>query len=351
MSTRLTASLLLATLTLSLPALAEDDQPQRTPVDAAPIAERAPVNAALRYWPQWYLLESEFAKRPSADFAKAFTGDTSDSAIAAEALVNENPRIVTGLIEASFLPTVSWGIDWERGPYTNIYHLRPLRSSSHVLLADARRCLRDADDAAAAERFTAALRMARHAKAGNEFLMSSLICISVFEATAREIEAALDADALDVEAQHTIAGALNAFNGDDPFSARAGIRREGVDFAAWLRVESASNDPDRRAELVGFFVDNAAANPEAMTTIRTMLERNDPLDPLFWLFEKVYKEADAAWVAPNADEALRALAARVANGEFGPLAEVLLPSLERVKTSDTRAQSTLSALRARLAQS
>lgn len=350
MSNRLTTSMILASLTLSHPALAEDDQRQRAAVDAAPIAERAPVNAALRYWPQWYFLESAFAERPDADPKLAFTGEASDAARSAEAIVREHAQTLDAIVDVSRLTAVNWGTEIEKGPRALLSHLTPLRRSALLLLADARRLIQDGKGAAAAERLASAFRMAGHATGGDDFLISSLVSIAVFESAARETTAALDAGALNPDAQRTVARALDRFPTSDPFGARSSIQEEGKVFTAWLRAEAASNDPSRRNALVAFFAENSDDDDAASNNVRAMIQRNEPLNPFFWLLEKAYKEADAAWSAPNADEALAALSDRVGAGEFGPIAQVFFPALNKVKSSDNKAQSTLAALRARLAQ-
>ena len=278
-----------------------------------------PENAALLYWICWstgfdtfgdgsqYQPEPDW--KPSAEYAKTLT---------------ENQGVIRQLLRATRIRECDWGVEYSQGFGALMPHLGKLRAATRVLAADSRRLAADGKVEDAAERVAAIFRMARHA-AQDPVLISSLVGLAIHNAGKAELEWLATNGHLSDAGRKNIGDAVEQIPASDPFRFHDAIKMERDIALEWIKKEFTGPAAGRRF-LEQFAMpandDDAAAAEVGKYNAEQLAEGVDMMRP-------AYDEAIAAWGKPDAVERLRAIEGRVNSGEFGPVAKLMFPALNR----------------------
>lgn len=305
-------------------------------------------NAAEVYRPLFDTLHTQFNAAGKPDLTSINASDTSCGIGDSEQFVIDSRGLVDSFIAASDIETCDWGIESSQGPMAEMPHLGQMRLATRLLLADGRSRQRKDDHAAAARDIAAVYRMARHARSGNDFLISALVEHAIAMQASDELNRALDRGVFDKADKALLRQAVVGFNRDDPFALRRTIAFECNAMLAWMRrtydpAQPASQSMQQFATLLGL-----NQNDPNVKALRKITDRGESLEPQFVLLKGAYDAADKAWDAPNSPAALKALAHETQSGKYGPLAAILSANLSTVRKNHDKGIATLALVRSRL---
>jgi hypothetical protein len=237
------------------------------------------------------------------------------------------------LIEATRLAKCDWELPMEEGWYVLLPHLSKMRASARLLRADARRLAINGDAAASVERLAAMVRMAQHS-ARDHVLISSLVAAAIANIAAEEAEAQVDAGTLPAANRAALAAAFRPVLEEDAFRMKQAIRGEHRISLEWVKTKFRDDRAGQAfaEEMAG--MQGSAPMPESTKSIPAM--NGTQLAAAVDLLSPYYVQAIDAWDKPDAAERLELLTHRVEGGEFGPIGELLAPSLNKAKQSEQR---------------
>jgi tetratricopeptide (TPR) repeat protein len=243
---------------------------------------------------------------------------------------------------ASALPDCAWGIDTSAGFSTLLPHLSQLRTAARSLRFDAEMRVASGDVDGAIGSLSSLAGIAQHSR-GEGFLVSSLVSGAVAMVQERGIDQLLGSTLVTPADAERLLASLGRYDPKDPMGllhsmaqerdvARATLERafsgdEGADESDGIL------DPETDERLRGLDADN-------------WLEELDRTDSAYAAFERVV-------AMENRDEAraeMARLSASIEAGEFGPLARMLMPALDRSMESNWRLADAIAARRADLAR-
>ena len=291
-----------------------------------PPAEFAgPPNAALVYYRTWLVA-------PQEAWQAFKEGDTT--------VLGDLEGTITSLMLGAAIPRCDWGIQYDGGPWALLPHLSELRTSARLLKADADRLQEAGQIAAAADRIEAIFRMSGHMRR-DRMIISSLVSAAISSTACDATAALLDTgEVAPDDAQRLLAAArLSA----DPFGAREAIHAEGVVFIGWCRETLTGPDAGQLMVEIAAMAGQGADSPLAKLNGEQLSKALDRLAPF-------YEQAVALFNEPDATEKLKALESRAQAGDFGPAAEVLAPSISRVRENVARQAEQRQAIIERLRQ-
>jgi hypothetical protein len=355
----LAAGLLLATAAAGQAGAPEALEPAASsPAEAAAWIDRVPrsapssaelralvtnENAALRYWRAWASWTPESTRAIADAAAENLSAD--DAAVLD--VLNAQSETIGQLIDASRFERCDWGVDYDDGVNALLPHLALMRRSVQLLALAGDAAIAQGDADLAAESYAAAFRMSEHA-AQDRFIISPLVSIAMFALTREHVERALESGAFSGAQRAALADALSRFDDTDPFGSRAALLFEGRMIAAWLDDQLGEGDIDRFDALVSglVFMGDGEAAPDTygpgtkVETVRRDIE----------LVERFYGLVHEAWDSDDAQAKLASLGESVAAGDFGKLARLIAPALNRAQQNDADTRATLDAMKERLAR-
>lgn len=321
----------------------------------SPLAMAVPSseNAALRYWRVIHILgEDQLSMASNADL-KAYEpernlADEGEDPVTTAEFLASNAENIELLIEATRFPACDFGIDYDKGVDALLPNLSPMRRMAQILILDAHRLLTEGDADGATERVAACMRLAQHLS-HEPVLINSLVSMAVFalaEGFIVENQASFSA-----ANQQTIAAALTRFQTDDPFGCMNAVLGEAQHFGGWMirRVDNEWSTPegfaadfsmlfdgDPQNEEMAEFFEGELKNPEAFQrNLRSQIER----------YCTALQLTAEAWNSLDAEQSLKALEAKIADGTFGNVAMMMAPSLIRCHQSDMKTRAKLDALK------
>jgi hypothetical protein len=313
-----------ASLALSLaclaPTLAQVAAPALPPPPQLPGKE----NAALLYYRAWDLLAREDSATVGDTFEnKAACRLTPDQIKALEA----NQPYVELVMRAASTPECDWGIQYDQGWEALLPHLSKMRQTCRFLGADARRCFDAGRPAEGAERLAAIIRMAEQTR-GDGILISALVGAAMAMYSTSATSVAFELNALTPDSARIILNALREIHQEDLFGSRTSILFEAWGSVEWpkARFTGATAGREYAALLSGAAQggpERAGSPLDGMDAARLAVE----LDKGRAFYDEAYK----VWNEPDAVVQLDALAARVAAGEFGEAARVVVPALGKAR--------------------
>lgn len=245
---------------------------------------------------------------------------------------------------ASLEERCDFQVRYEDGHAMMMPHVGSMRTLGLVMVADARRLALAGDPQGAADRLAAALRLARHLS-NDRILIVSLLANQIGEMAIKESFWLLgrtgDADGV----KASIHAALERFSEDDPFFFEAALRTER-DIVAHIGVEF--QGPTAVMDYMRAFASRAEfeSADEADLVWKAMGggEFGTEVDKAVRAFEIVFE----AWDASDPQAELAEFETKVAEGDHGIVAMLVLPSFSRYQGTHTRAQERIEALRARV---
>lgn len=296
-------------------------------------AEAAEANAALAYYRAWAIMDQDLA-------GTLVTGDALSLRAGAEAELRAAGGVVEDLVEASAMDGVDWEIKYEEGFAALMPHLGKMRAGAKVVAADALRCAGDGDGAGAAERAASLFRMTRHLN-DDRILISSLVAMAIGNMGTELTGQLIDDGVLDAGGARVILDAIRAGDAEDRFGMRGAIVGEWRLMSEFL----VSNAPEEGAGRWLFTQAQIAEDSAAAKKVARM-DRDALLRELGG-FAAYHGELLAAWDAQDADR-LDACEQRLIAGAFGPLPELLAPSVTRAYASHVKSMAQYDALIERL---
>lgn len=243
---------------------------------------------------------------------------------------------------ASALPECAWGIDTSAGFSTLLPHLSQLRTAARSLRFDAEMRVASGDVDGAIGSLSSLAGIAQHSRSEG-FLVSSLVSGAVAMVQERGIDQLLGSTLITPADAERLLASLGRYDPKDPMGLLHSMAQErDVARATLERTFSGDEAADELDGALGVDAD----------------ERLRGIDPDNWRQE--IDRTDAAYaafervVAMEDRDAARAemarLAASIEAGEFGPLAQMLMPALDRSMESNWRLVDALAARRADLAR-
>lgn len=305
-----------------------------------------PTNAALVYWRVWSLEAATLADKVKEQYV-AEKGVVPESDLATLLRTPETRTTINQIIAATRLPECDFGIAYSDGFMALLPHLGKLRASGRLLIADAALASAEGRHADAAENVAAVYRMGRHLH-GERTLISCLVAQAVIASGHARVRAMIDASQLSRESAASLQAELAHFPEEDTFSIRVSLAAEGALVASW--TDRTYTGPDAGARFVEDVVDTGTveATP-GVPAIRAMNE--DALRASVTQVRRYYDDCLDVFDPTDmgADDRLAVLAKKVAEGEYGPVAQVVAPSAIRVLQADRKHRAELAEVRNLLA--
>lgn len=312
----------------------------------AAIAVDSRDNAALRYWRAWSLI-TEADDQRLGETAWGYEADF-ETTVELVQFIEEKQPVIELLREAAAMPACDFGIDYEKGPHTLMTHLRPVRTSVHLLTLDARLHANTGDVDTAVADLEAAFRMERHIADGS-MIIGSLVSLATFEATNRVVGHLLEQNALDGEAKRALDAVLATYDQHDPFGIKAGVEMERVAMVEWFGKFVVAKDGPGRKELIEMTDEVLGElNPQERQMVE-MFRGVEDLQAELDKFDLYYKHVLAIWEDEDAGEKLRTIAEHAAKGDYGFFAGLLAPALGKVHENWERSIRVFAEARERLA--
>lgn len=316
--------------------------------DAADLVERevlpASENAALHYWRAWWAIGAKELEEASPDVAGLFSLDPDAVAHHEAPVLSETTRTLITLVEnVAKLEFCDFGATAPRGVDAILFvngHLEPVERSGAALLHDADLLLVEGDNASAADRVLACLRLIEHmARDRNE--TSHAVAVRMVGRCERFI--AKSGTGFSGENREVIARGFERFDAGDPLYLSDVIRRSALGTERFLLAETEGGMFDPEADLEGPLHDAVAEAMEEHGSARLARAsiRRDIVKTRM-LGETYAELVDAA----ATESRFIAIGDQVRRGEFGPFAPTTFALLQEQRTRDTRARETLNRLRA-----
>ncbi len=332
---RRTPRLLLPIIGLAVgPALAQPPAP--SPASAS----SEPRNAALRYWTIWGTVPPEMLQA-AADVDWASFGAELDPAKLPALFREGSPACIPELVEASRLTQCDFGIEREKGIEALLPHLPQMRASARLLRVDARRQLAAGHADAAATRLASIYRMASQLS-HDDVLISTLVSVAIAAHAGPEVEVLAASGRLTASGRDEILEAIRAFPEGDPFRHQQALAGEDRLIADWILANFRGEKAGQ--ELIARIGEMLTPDPaEARNKIAALDETGlrAEVDRL----RSAYAEARAAWNAPDGEERVAGIQARVGEGEYGSLAQLLFAYVTNVRASAVKSAADLARIR------
>lgn len=299
-------------------------------------------NAALQYHMVWMVLEPvlEFGEFSPEEL------DAMDKGVLPERYARElegSQEAIEDLIAATKLERCDFGTQYEKGIGAILPQLAVMRNSAKLLVNDARR-LRGTNMDAVAERIAATIRLGEHASRGS-LVIGSLVGMAITEMARVETVKLLDAGELNAEQAGVINETLDRVLTDDLFHSLESVQTEKIMMIAWIKGEfKGENAGQKLVKLM------QTAGADGQSDIERQLGRMDS-EQVAELVERMsggYDELIAAWQADDPKAAMASVEQRLIAGEFGLLAEYLMPAIGNFRQRSLTAEQNLTQLRERL---
>lgn len=305
-------------------------------------------NAADEYRAVLDRLESEYRVSGKPDLSRIGTARVGDEERErAAAFVRAARPSIENLVAASETGGCDWEVDSSQGIMAPLPHLPRMRFAGRVLVADAGVRLSEKDGAGAARGLAAAFRVARDARADDDFLICALVEAGIVSQIHDEVSRALDRGLFAKADRATIRDAVDLFDPRDPHGMREAIAGEGRAMIDWLRRSYQPGQPLTQ-EMREVFAMSGAQDDANARKLRGVLERGESLEAYLVLLKGAYDAVLAAWDGPRASDALEEVDRRMHEGMYGPLAAVCVANVSRIRRNYDKSVAEMALLRKRL---
>lgn len=306
-------------------------------------------NAAIRYWQHLGTLDPETTEKLRNIDWDAI-GDSLDPDVIPEWLAEEqgSGRIVMksglqvcadGLVDTSKMQRCNFETAYENGIFALIPHLSPMRNGARLLRASSRVSMVAGEPEQAAEYVASIVRMAHHASE-EPILIGALVGIAMSNTALDETESLLRTGELTPEAKNIILRTLDSLPKDDPMNARAAIAGERDIFLPW--IDRVADDGKTLKEVASMIVGEDESTQKAFLAL---IDRGpEAIRADLSRAREPYTLVIEAWNKPDANVQLEQISRRVADAQFGALAQVLVPSFVKVGETDRKFMSRLQAV-------
>lgn len=302
-------------------------------------------NAAIRYWQYLSMIDKDVSEKlrevdwdtigdslDPGDVPDWFHTGDDDSNLYFPLLKDA----ADGLVETSRMQKCNFETAYENGIYALIPHLGPMRNGARLLRLSARVSMIEGSPEQAAEYVAGIVRMGHHASE-EPILIGALVGIAMTNTAIEEAECLLRTGKLTPEAKRIIARAIQELPKDDPMGAKMAIAGERDIFLPW--IDKVADDGKTLKELASMIVDE---DPSTMEAYLKLVDRGpEAVRADLQRAREPYTLVIQAWDASNASEQLEKIHLRIAEGEFGALAQMLFPSFVKTAETDQRFRNRL----------
>ncbi len=218
-----------------------------------------------------------------------------------------------------------FGLDYSQGIELLMPHLRELRTIARIMDVDTKVRLHQGDTAGAARNLASVYQMGGHS-AEDRTLISALVGNAVFALGDEGAQYGFDRGVFNEADAAVLLNAANDLRADDPFQMVESIMMEGDVFIGWVR--------DKLMEEGGseMIAEAFAGNEMEAQAYRDFLDTTD-IEAQFEKIDAAMGEVSAAFAMSDQDAAREKLAeveAKIAGGEYGEIAMVLLPAYSNI---------------------
>jgi hypothetical protein len=248
-------------------------------------------------------------------------------------LCEEYRSHIEALMQCAGSGECDWGVDVEAGWMGLLPHLGYLRGSARVIRMDAYRCIDDGSYASAAERIAAIIQMSNQTRT-DKIMISALVGAAICSVGLNLTDSMVNEHQLSPASARLVLNALKALPRNDIFGSESAIRREQYFSVDWARQRYKGEHAG--ALMMYEVAGQGMSNDFFSQFIYGMNEQR--LDADLDRFSKYFDAAANAWKQPDNTVLLQELSAEVWEGQFGLVARVMAPSIERVSMSINRAK-------------
>lgn len=309
------------------------------------IEAMAPVNAALVYYQLFLDAKMDTLTEAVEIVRNARDGDARAETGRLHTLLAECGPLLDGFVAAGALPECDFGIRFQDGWLADLPHLGRMRTVALALGADARRLGAEGQLGKAADRIATMYHIARHVRQ-DPLIIANLVAMAI---TDEANKAVADLEAMGPIAPQNrarLADAIDRFGRDEPFQTRRAIWMEGVVTVGWLAKTFPDGGVASGLIELGLYDPNISAADRARYDAMTIEDLREQAG----LMGNYYRSVLEQWESPDAVAEIRAIELKVAEGEFGMLAQFFAPSLTRTKQRNIEASRELLRTRDRLVE-
>jgi len=297
-------------------------------------------NAALEYFQIWDTVSR--AERTELSDAVGMNGREDGARLDKNSrrLCELHRDYIEALVRNAGSGDCDWGVNVEAGWMCLLPHLSWLRGSARIIRMDTYRCIDDGSYAAAAERMAAVFQMSNQTRS-DQIMISALVGAAICGVGLNVTEDMVRDHQLSPASARIILNAVKALPRDDIFGSASAIQRERYCSVEWARQHY-------KGEHAGFLM--------MREDFGARLSGEDPLKFFIYgmneerlgadldRFNRYFDAAAAAWRKPDNEVLLRELSVEVWEGQFGMVARVMAPSIERVCASISKTRGEIDRL-------
>ena len=340
-SLRTVASLLTAAAAVSLAAPTHAQQPAaqaaipRLAEIQFPRIDKDPNNAALLYYKVWIDPVFQELKDPCGEqFSGSGPAWKPDATLVK--LLNDHQGFIAMLLRATQAPECDFGVEWSQGIGALLPHLGYLRASARILGCDARRCIMERKYDEAAERIAAMYRMSEHIS-HDGVLISGLVSVAICNLADAQVYAQMSLASITVDGKKMLLEEARKLTKPDAFGIKNGISGERTWTCEWLRGFATGPFAGRIIAEQILPLSQPEAKDGTADAIRKMTEAEvaNDLDKCM----RFYVDVIQAWDQDDAKDRLKAIEANLERGDYGIVATILCPALNKCYISDTKART------------
>jgi hypothetical protein len=290
-------------------------------------------NAALYYWRAFYTLDRDFQRQVGEILPGERAADWRPPSEIVQKLT-ENSSFINELLVATRIDKCDFGIAYEEGFMALLPHLGIMRSSTRILVMDARRLMDAGDWDGAAERIAAMYRMAVHLK-NDDVLISALVAAAITAQANTEVTAIVAGEHLSPAGRDVILGALQPLNQADGLGIKRCIEMERNMTIDYMRRTLKGPQAGKKLAEIGLGIGEKELSEQisALDEAGVSAELNK--------IPPYYVGILGAWDDADYQTKFRTLEDRLTKGDFGLIARLVVPSVGKAKISSVKAADDL----------
>jgi hypothetical protein len=307
----------------------------------------APGNAALDYWRAGAVASSAAAGKETA--ISKLTWDKIGPSLDAAKMPPEfeaarkevSDDAVREFLRGAALPNCDFQRHTEDGWKMLLPELAMVRDMTRMVRVDARAKLIAGDAHAASDRTLAMYHAAGHV-AREDVFIASLVAVAIARSANDEVKALAASGKLADDDRARLLAAIHQLREGDGLHMTAALEGERRLGTVWFKNEFKGEGAPARfvKELIAI---NQESPDEKRITDQVAAMKPEEFQASITRMQEFYDKLLEAWSAPDPKAALAPLDASLKNGDYGPVARLIAPSVGRVADARERAHADLDA--------